>query len=318
VLAVIDPAGLSVLSAPGGLEQVKGAAEHESLSLGGDDASPGIQKANGGTELSVLAARIAGTVAHHEPGWRLPRVSVLARRFGVKPREVAAAVGQLADLHLVRGLPDGQYMRVSPAEYHIPFPARTVLIARIAPVGGPLECRARSIGRPALRDDLARALGAPAGEEGCSVRLQFTVAGEPAALSTTYAVAAHRSVIEKLAALEGPGLLPAGGQGCAAVGGVPAAATGGMSSDLVIGHRAVQLEFQQPSPGITSLLRLQAGEKAIAITATSGGDAPTLTAAILRADLFRVTIESALPPLPEQVVDGYSSGWAHLGGPWQF
>jgi DNA-binding GntR family transcriptional regulator len=318
VLAVIDPAGLSVLSAPYGLEQVKGTADYESISYG-DDTSAGTGEANrgAGPKLGVLAARIATTVARHDPGWRLPRMSVLARRFGVKPREVAAAVSQLADLHLVRRMPDSRYIRVSPAEYHIPFPATAGLLARVTPIGGALECRAMSIGRPDLRDDVAKALGASAGDEGCSLRLQFTVADEPAAVSTTYAIASRRPLIEKLAASERPGLLPFADLQFPADGSVLTAAVGATSPDLGASHRAVQLEFQQPSPGIASLLRLRAGDKAIAITATGGGDDPTLTTAILRADSFRVTIESAQLPLPEQVVDGYSSGWAHVGGPWQ-
>ena len=62
----------------------------------------------------VLADRVAAALIHHEPGWRLPRRSALARRYGVSPAEMEAAIEELAARHLLRRLPDGQVYRASP------------------------------------------------------------------------------------------------------------------------------------------------------------------------------------------------------------
>jgi len=56
----------------------------------------------------ILADRLAATLVHHEPGWRLPRPSALARRYNVRPAQVEQAVRALAARHLIRQLPDGQ------------------------------------------------------------------------------------------------------------------------------------------------------------------------------------------------------------------
>ncbi len=52
----------------------------------------------------VLADRLAATLVHHEPGWRLPRPSALARRYNVRPAQVEQAVRELAARHLIRQL----------------------------------------------------------------------------------------------------------------------------------------------------------------------------------------------------------------------
>src|SRR5262245_5361406 len=54
--------------------------------------------------VSVLADRLAAALVHHEPGWRLPRHSALARRYNVSVAEIDAAVGELVSRHLVRRL----------------------------------------------------------------------------------------------------------------------------------------------------------------------------------------------------------------------
>ena len=61
--------------------------------------------------------RIAVALLEHEPGWRLPRRSALARRYGVTVAEINAAITQLASRGIVRELPDGQVYVSSPAEY---------------------------------------------------------------------------------------------------------------------------------------------------------------------------------------------------------
>src|SRR5258708_26604229 len=70
----------------------------------------------------VLADRIAAALVHHEPGWRLPRHTALARRYNVSTAEIDAAIDELAARHLIRRLPDGQLYRASPAQHFIPIP----------------------------------------------------------------------------------------------------------------------------------------------------------------------------------------------------
>src|SRR5437764_14849348 len=70
---------------------------------------------------AVLADRMAAALVHHEPGWRLPRLTALARRYSVSPAQVDSAIDDLAARHLVRRLPDGQVYRASPAAYWVPL-----------------------------------------------------------------------------------------------------------------------------------------------------------------------------------------------------
>jgi DNA-binding GntR family transcriptional regulator len=71
------------------------------------------------TSHSVLADRIAASLIHHEPGWRLPRQSALARRFNASTTQIDAALDELVGRHLIRHLPDGRLYRASPADYLI-------------------------------------------------------------------------------------------------------------------------------------------------------------------------------------------------------
>jgi DNA-binding FadR family transcriptional regulator len=64
---------------------------------------------------SVLADRIAASLATHPPGWRLPRLSELARKYDVSPADISGAVADLARRHLIRQLADGHLYRASPA-----------------------------------------------------------------------------------------------------------------------------------------------------------------------------------------------------------
>ena len=83
---------------------------------------------------SVLADRMAAALVHHEPGWRLPRLTALARRYNVSAAQVDAAIDELAARHLVRRLPDGQVYRASPAEYRIPIEGIAGLASRVDPM----------------------------------------------------------------------------------------------------------------------------------------------------------------------------------------
>src|SRR5690348_18312920 len=92
---------------------------------------------------AVLADRLAAALVHHEPGWRLPRLTALARRYCVSAAEVGAAVDELAARHLVRRLPDGQVYRASPAEYWVPLAGVPGLESHVDPMGGQLVCKHR-------------------------------------------------------------------------------------------------------------------------------------------------------------------------------
>src|SRR5215475_10214676 len=113
----------------------------------------------------VLADRLAMALVHHEPGWRLPRHTVLARRYNVSTTEIDAAISALIGRHLVRRLPDGQVHRVSPAEYLIPLEGVPGLSSRIDPMAGELTCQSRRASWRRVPEEIARALHAdPAGQ----------------------------------------------------------------------------------------------------------------------------------------------------------
>src|SRR5262245_43561934 len=63
----------------------------------------------------VLADRLAMALVHHEPGWRLPRHTVLARRYNVSTAEIDAAISALAGRHVVRRLRQGPVPWARPA-----------------------------------------------------------------------------------------------------------------------------------------------------------------------------------------------------------
>jgi hypothetical protein len=84
---------------------------------------------------AVLADRIAATLTNHEPGWRLPRYSAMARRYQVSTAEISAAMDELIARHLVRRQPDGQLYRASPAEYLIRLEGIAELVSHVDPMG---------------------------------------------------------------------------------------------------------------------------------------------------------------------------------------
>src|SRR5215831_5398991 len=137
----------------------------------------------------ILAERLAATLVHHEPGWRLPRPSALARRYNVRPAQVEEAVRELAAKHLIRQLPDGQLYRASPAEYLIPVQGVPRLGAHLDPMGGQVACRKRKVSWRRAPEDIAWALGIAPADSVCAVRCHWSVNGEPAAISTTYLTA---------------------------------------------------------------------------------------------------------------------------------
>ena len=106
----------------------------------GGTAGPPDEHADDRPAAQVLADRVAAALIHHEPGWRLPRRSALARRYGVSPAEMEAAIEELSARHLLRRLPDGQVYRASPADYLIRLEGLPDLQASIDPMGMAITC----------------------------------------------------------------------------------------------------------------------------------------------------------------------------------
>jgi len=135
---------------------------------------------------NVLTNRLAAALAHHQPGWLLPRPSVLARRYHVTTRQVAVAIDELAARHLIRVLPDGQACRISPAEYMLELKGQHGLAAHAEPLHGTLACKSQSIAWHSVRADIAKVLGIAPGEPACILQMLWTVSGTAAAATTTY------------------------------------------------------------------------------------------------------------------------------------
>jgi len=134
----------------------------------------------------VLADRMAAALVHREPGWRLPRRSALARRYGVSTAEIDGAITELARRSLIRRLPDGQLYRASPAEYLIPVEGVAGFGARLDPMGSEVTCQARHVSQRDAPQDVAWALGLPSGTAVRIVRCVWVSGGDPAAISTAY------------------------------------------------------------------------------------------------------------------------------------
>ncbi len=113
---------------------------------------------------SVLAERMAAALLHHEPGWRLPRHTALARRYNVTTAEIDAAIELLAERHLLTRLPDGQIFRASPAEYRLVLEGLPGFATQVDPMGGQMVCKSRNVSRRRPAEDVARALGVPPGQ----------------------------------------------------------------------------------------------------------------------------------------------------------
>src|SRR6266566_367338 len=135
---------------------------------------------------AILADRLAAALVHHEPGWRLPRLTALARRYSVSSSEIDSAIDELAARHLVRKLPDGQVYRASPAEYWVPLEGIFGLVSRVDPMGGQLACTSRHTTMRRPPEDIGRTLSVASGEPVLAVRCIWTVGGEPGALTTSY------------------------------------------------------------------------------------------------------------------------------------
>ena len=286
-----------------------------SLDREGRDSGAGAGTTAGGTHgrgssrpaIGVLADRIAASLVHHEPGWRLPRHTALARRYNVSTAEIDAAVDELSTRHLVRRLPDGQLYRVSPAEYLIPIEGVPGLGSYADPMGGQIDCRSRQASWRQVPEDIGWALRIPPADPVGVIRVQWTAGGEPAAFCTTY-------LLKEMA---GPFINAQGGAGAGGLSLLPITAPALPDPDhgelVAVGEpRALHVELQPPPPAVARSLRLSAGQPAALVTVRFDDpeeDRPVaLTIAVFRPDLFRIVVESG----GQLVADG---GVSRAGGP---
>jgi DNA-binding GntR family transcriptional regulator len=283
-----------------------------------------------GQAASVLADRLAAALVHHEPGWRLPRHSALARRYNVSSAEIDAAVDELVGRHMVRRLADGQLYRASPAEYVIGIEGVPGLTTYVDTMGGEFTCRGRQLTWRLPPEDIAWALGQPSDQQVCLVRLLWTGGGEPAALCTTYIPGDLASRANLVNAAPLPATLNL--LQVAAVAGIPQQSAaeptdgvppspGSPPAELLAGSpAALHIELQAPPPSVARSLRLTAGQPALMITvrfAESGTDRPVaLTIAVLRPDMFRIIVQTPQPPLPVGG-GGSADSWAHAAEGWE-
>lgn len=248
---------------------------------------------------SVLADRMAAALLHHEPGWRLPRLTALARRYNVTTAEVETAIDLLAGRHLLTKLPDGQVFRASPAEYRVALEGVPGFTAQVDPMGGELACRNRTIAKRRAAEDVARALGAAPGVELLGIRCLWTVGGEPGAFSVSYLPAQMEALVSEFAAAKGPtGPAPHYGRPC-----------------------ALQVDFAPPAPSVARTLRLAPGDPATTVTVRFEEAARrkviALTVAVLRPDLFRIVVESPGIPAPTIGPEGLPGSWTRAVEDWE-
>jgi DNA-binding GntR family transcriptional regulator len=263
-----------VSASGGGPSSLEAAGQRKLVAV---DAAVPLQRAATG----VLADRIAAALVHREPGWRLPRRSALARRYGVSIAEIDAAIAELSRRSLIRRLPDGQLYRASPAEYLIPVEGIGGLSTRLDPMGGEITCQSRHVSQRGAPQDVAWALGVGGEAPVRIVRCVWTVDAEPVAISTAYV---PEAVAESLAGSDQDSF-------DSILHSIPA-----QNPDTEPAYaKAVDLEMSPPQPSVARSLRLVPGQAAISVTirfddpATS--DPVGLTIVILKPDQFRVVIQ---------------------------
>jgi DNA-binding GntR family transcriptional regulator len=238
----------------------------------------------------------------HEPGWRLPRRTELARRHNVSATQVDAAVSTLASNHLVRRLPDGRWYRLSPAEYLIPLAGAEGMRSRIDPVGAGLTCRSRHASWHQVPADLGRPLRVGPGEQMYVVHAVWAAGGQPAAYATTYLPAGIADALEPAPASADATAAAAARSLFSLTSGPELAGTrqGGLAA--MAEPASLQLEMQPPAPWIARRLRLSAGQPAAMVTARFGdpvtGRPAALTVAVLRPDLVRISVHAPDMPPP--------------------
>jgi hypothetical protein len=242
---------------------------------------------------SVLADRIASILIHHEPGWRLPRHSAMARRYNVTTTEIDAALEELVDRHLIRRLPDGQLYRASPVEYLIRLEGMPGLASHIDPMSAVIACRSFHVSERRAPEAVARVLRVDAASV-YMARLMWTASGQPAALVITYfaspppGLALGAQPTSPASAITVLPPLPDGPSGQQGAGNAEEFAM-----------RSVSVEMLPPPPSVAKSLGMTAGTSAIVITVRfedpRDGNPTALTVVALQPDMFRIAIESAEP-----------------------
>jgi len=265
--------------------------------------------------VGVLADRIAAALVHHEPGWRLPRHTTLARRYNVTTAEIDAAVTELTTRHLIRRLADGQLYRISPAEYLIPIEGLPGLASRVDPMGGHIACRSRQAAWRQVPEDIGWALRIPHDEPVAVIRVHWTTNGEPAAFSTTY-------LLKEIAA---PFMGPQDTDTLARLTLLPVAAPAGAPGDgdpRPLGEpRAVHIEMQPPPASVARSLHLSAGQPAAMVTARFDdpvtGRPVALSISVFRPDLFRIVLMSGEHPLAAGGDRTFAGAWTRAVEDWE-
>jgi DNA-binding GntR family transcriptional regulator len=322
---VIAVPGASEEPVPGDDESATAPSQAPGTDALGRDAGPGTgipgqrrpdasRRETSRAAVGVLADRIAAALVHHEPGWRLPRHTALARRYNVSTAEIDAAVDELATRHLIRRLPDGQLYRVSPAEYFIPIEGVPGLASHADPMGGEIVCRSRQASWRQVPEDIGWALRIPPAEPVGVVRVQWTANGEPAAFSTTYLL---KEMAAPFIAAQGTG--PAAGLTVLPITAPPAQGDPESGDPVPVGKpRAVHVEMQPPPPSVARSLRLSAGEPAAMVTVRFDDPAErrpvALTVAVFRPDMFRIVVDSGERPLADGT---FSGAWTHVVEDWE-
>jgi hypothetical protein len=249
--------------------------------------------ANSGGErpdaVGVLADRLAAALVQHEPGWRLPRPSALARRYDVRQSQVEQAVRELTQRHLIRQLPDGSLYRASPAHYLIPVQGVTQLGAQVDPMGNEVTRRDRKVSWRRVPEDIGRALGVGVAEPVCAVvRCHWAVNGETAAISTTYLT---KEAASRLGLADG---LSAGDVGDLPLRARRAERDRERQSTQALVPAAVNIEAGPPPSSLARGLRLAPGQSAALVTVRYDDPAAPCPAALLvaalRTDLFRIVV----------------------------
>jgi len=273
-----------------------------------------------GAAVSVLADRLAAALVHHEPGWRLPRHSALARRYNVSVVEIDGAVEELINRHLVRRLADGQLYRASPAEYVIGLEGVPGLVSYVDAMGGEFSCRSRQVTWRLPPEDISWALRLTADQQVCVVRFLWTAGGEPAALCTTYVPDDIAGRPDDSAPAGLPAVLNL--MQLTGIAENPAAPSGSASSRPLTGlPTALHIELQAPPPSVARSLRLTAGQPAMMVTVRfedlDSGRPVALTVAVLRPDMFRLVVQTPRPPLPAEDPGNLPNSWTHAVEDWE-
>lgn len=258
----------------------------------------------------VLASRLAAALVHHEPGWRLPRHTTLARRYNVSPAEIESAIAELVSRHLIRRLADGQLYRASPAEYLLELEGVAGLSSRLDPMGSELACRSRQVSWRRVPEDIGWALGLESSDAVCVIRFLWAAGGEPAACSTTYLPGREAGSGPDTVLPDSLSLLPQ-----------PDEPGSGRPDGQAALPQALHIEMQPPPPAVARSLRLPAGQPATIVTVRFDDPAGTrpvaLTVAVLRSDMFRVVLQSPSRPLADGSEGSFTSAWTHVVEDWE-